>query len=141
MANGRVRKVAERGHALPEATSCKNQSDAQLLDRYVPLLDEELNRLPAKYRAPMVLCGLQGKTYLEAAQELGWPSGSVSRRISKARQLLRSRLTRRGVALSLPLLVALLPKKAAAACVSVELKAATLQGALAYGAAAASAGG
>jgi len=45
MANGRVRKVAERGHALPDVTSCQNQSDAQLLDRYILRRDEEASPL------------------------------------------------------------------------------------------------
>jgi RNA polymerase sigma factor (sigma-70 family) len=66
----------------------------------LPVLDEELGRLPDKYRAPLVLCYLQGKTHEQAARELGWPAGSMSRRVSRARDLLRRRLVRRGVTLS-----------------------------------------
>lgn len=62
------------------------------------IVREELAGLPEKYRAPVVLCYLEGKTNEEAARELGWPNGSMSRRLEKARQLLRERLTGRGLA-------------------------------------------
>ena len=62
------------------------------------VLDEELARLPAKYRDPLVLCYLEGLTHDEAASQLDWPVGTVRSRLAGGRDRLRSRLTRRGFA-------------------------------------------
>jgi RNA polymerase sigma factor (sigma-70 family) len=94
------------------------------------LLDEEVHRLPERYRAPFVLCHLQGKTHEEAARELGCAPGTVSYRLSWARARLRSRLTRRGVALSAGLGATLLSAGAAPALVRAPLARSTIRAAL-----------
>jgi RNA polymerase sigma factor (sigma-70 family) len=65
-----------------------------------PVLDEEIGQLPPRCRQAFVLCYLEGKTNAEAARTLGCPPGTVFTRLSDAREILRRRLTRRGVTLS-----------------------------------------
>src|SRR5258708_27496243 len=67
-----------------------------------PVLDDEVSRLPEKYRTPFVLFYLEGMAYPEVAEELGCPKGTVSSRLTTAKGLLRKRLARRGVALPAP---------------------------------------
>jgi RNA polymerase sigma factor (sigma-70 family) len=78
-----------------------------------PVLDEELSRLPDRYRAAIVACDLEGKSRQDAAAGLAINEGTLSSRLSRGREMLAARLTRRGVALSAGAVAALVTTNAA----------------------------
>ncbi len=80
-----------------------------------PLLDQALSRLPDKYRVPVVLCDLEGRSRTEAAQLLRIPEGTLSSRLATARRMLAEKLSRHGVTLSGGALAILLTEQASAA--------------------------
>jgi RNA polymerase sigma factor (sigma-70 family) len=84
---------AEREAPLPEMeTADDSTSDWELSSA----LHDEVNRLPAKYRAPVVLCYFEGQSNEEAARTIGCPTGTVQSRLAWARQRLRHRLAGQG---------------------------------------------
>jgi RNA polymerase sigma factor (sigma-70 family) len=117
------RRARER--QMPEPASVAEGLWHDLL----PLLDRELRGLPEKYRLPVVLCDLEGKTRGEAARGLGWPEGTVASRLARGRALLARRLTRHGVPLSAGVLTAVLSQNASGACVPATLIVSTVKGA------------
>jgi RNA polymerase sigma factor (sigma-70 family) len=121
------RRAKERKMRRPEV-----RHDDPVRD-LLPLLDQELGRLPDRYRLPLLLCDLEGRTRKEVARQLGWPEGSVAGRLARARALLARRLTRRGLVLSSGGLLAALADKAVAA-VPGPLLVATARTAVAYAA-------
>lgn len=75
--------------------SCPTSDSEQLW-----ALHQEIDRLPEKYRQPIVLCCFEGLTHDDAAARLCWPVGTVRGRLARARDRLRKELDRRGVSLS-----------------------------------------
>src|SRR5262249_10261511 len=97
------------------------------------VLDEEVNRLPDRYRAPVVLCYFEGRTNEQAARLLGCPPGTVFSRLAEARARLRRQLGRRGLALPAGVLAAVLSGSAASAMPACSVVV-TSQAALAFAA-------
>jgi RNA polymerase sigma factor (sigma-70 family) len=91
------RRVKERQvNVMPEPQVTEEDRWQDLL----PLLDRELSRLPDKYRLATVLCDLEGRSRREVALQLKIPEGTLSSRLTTARQMLARRLRRHGVALA-----------------------------------------
>ncbi len=93
-------------------------------------LHAEIERLPEKYRAPIVLCYIQGRTIGEASRELGWPVGTVGGRLARARDRLRASLQRQGLCAPVVLSTVLSPDPGLAPAVSQSLARATRDAAL-----------
>jgi RNA polymerase sigma factor (sigma-70 family) len=117
------RRVKEKHMARPEAFDETGWQDLR------PLLDQALNSLPDKYREPLILCDLQGVTRKSAAHQLGWSEGTLSGRLSRARELLAKRLARQGVTLTGVAIAAALSSSEASACVPAPLVLSTVQAA------------
>jgi len=132
----RARAAAMRRRGLESRRALKAAGNALSLDACHDLsraLHEEVNRLPAQYRAPIVLCYLEGLTHDEAAARLGLPLGTVKGRLARARELLRSRLSRRGLTISASLLATILSYESASASLPECLVGLTVQTAIDVG--------
>jgi RNA polymerase sigma factor (sigma-70 family) len=99
---------------MPEPRAAESR-DCAFGPELCQLLHEELSRLPAKYRAPIVLCDLEDKSRVEAARQLRLPEGTVASRLARGRALLARRLTRHGLAVSAASVAALWSRQASGA--------------------------
>jgi RNA polymerase sigma factor (sigma-70 family) len=117
------RRRAKEAKAVPR----QQPPEADVWQELQPLLDQELSRMPDKYRIAIVLCDLQEKSRQEAAQQLGLPEGTLSSRLARGRALLARRLQRRGFALTAGTLTAGLGQQASATVLPPALVLTTVQ--------------
>jgi RNA polymerase sigma factor (sigma-70 family) len=125
----RARQQEQLRRRRERETPCRLPGDATWQD-VRPILDEEIQRLPEKYRLPIILCYLEGQTNDEAARLLNCPRGTIATRLARARERLRTRLLRRGVTLSAGTLAAMLTDNVMSAVVPPLLIAQTVKVAL-----------
>jgi len=123
----RARQNAQRRRAKEQQAMTADRPEpatGPASQELLPILDAELQRLPEKYRAPLILCYLQNKTHEEAARELGWPRGSLAKRLTRACEFLRERLAGRGIGFSTALLAGLASEPASASLTTSTARAA-----------------
>jgi zinc protease len=109
---GVARRVAVRAQANARRRQAQERTGLEQIDvrddhksplesnEIRAIVDAELERLPQRYRAPLILCEIEGRTHEQAAVEIGCPVGTIKSRLSRGRERLRSRLARRGLATS-----------------------------------------
>lgn len=121
----RRRNHEKKKHAMP-----KPESNAELWSELRPVLDQELSKLPDRYRFVLVASDLEGKTRAEVADLLGVPEGTVASRLSRARAMLAKRLQKHRLIVSPTLLASLLAKEAAPAVLPESLVASVSRSAM-----------
>jgi RNA polymerase sigma factor (sigma-70 family) len=121
--------VAKRGVRERQVTVMPEPATAEqyVWNDLAPVIDEELSRLPDKYRVLILLCDLEGVTRKDVARRLDIPEGTVASRLATARAMLAKRLTRRGVVMSGVLLGAILSQQSAWASVPVLVVSKTIK--------------
>ena len=128
-ARGMTAKRQAREKQVNEMSEPEAPTEADLAHELQPLLDQELSKLPDKYRIAIVLCDLEGKTRKEVACQLKIPEGTLSSRLTTARTLLAKRLGRHGLAVTSGALAVVLAQKTASACVPASVLSGTIKAA------------
>ncbi len=134
-ATARSSAARRRSHELKAAQTRSLAFTEDAPDDLGPVIHEELDRIPERYRTVLVLCCLEGLTQHQAAQQLGWPLGTVQSRLARGRERLRARLARRGLAPSAAVLMLPLSSEAAQVALPAALANSTVRLALTIGAA------
>jgi RNA polymerase sigma factor (sigma-70 family) len=126
----RQARSSERAHARREQRASSQRPEVRNADPawedLLRVLDAELQRLPQRYRAPLLLCYLEGRTQDEAARQLGWSLSTLRRRLESGRDLLKARMARHGATLGAGLFAGFLAPSAARAGLTAELRRAVL---------------
>jgi RNA polymerase sigma factor (sigma-70 family) len=118
------RRARERQvSAMPEPAVAESDTQRDVQQA----LDQELGRLPDKYRIAIVLCDLEGRTRKEVARRLGLPEGTVAGRLTRGRALLAKRLARHGLAVSAGTLAIALAQETALASVPTAVQVSTIK--------------
>jgi RNA polymerase sigma factor (sigma-70 family) len=127
-----------RRQRLAAAAAQPSSSTDPAWDEILLILDEEMRRLPERFRGPLLLCYLEGRTQDEAAKQLNWSLSTLRRRLESGRELLRTRMVRRGATLGAGLMASVVAPSAVRAALTAELHQAVLTVAASAGSAAVS---
>ncbi len=145
--HGVATRIARKARAQASRRSLREQCEVEMnriesvgreagasafADEDAAALHEEIGRLPERYRRAVVLCHFEGLTHNEAARRLGCAPGTVGSLVSRAREILRTRLGRRGLSAGSLALAAELEPRLATAAVSSALERATVRAALSF---------
>jgi len=133
--NTRLRAKEREAGARPKPEAASEDWQQQQV-----LLDQELQALPDKYRAPIVLCDLEGKSIKEAARHLGCPPGTIGTRLARGRSMLARRLASRGLTLSGGVIATVLSQNGASASLPLPLVTSTVKAASLFAAGQAASG-
>jgi RNA polymerase sigma factor (sigma-70 family) len=120
-----ARSLKAKRRAKERKAQRAERSEVPAMDEVLERLDEALGRLPERYRVPVVLCELEGRSRKEVARTLGLAEGTLSWRLAQARKMLARKLSRHGGALATGAVTAVLTQGAASASLSPSLLTAT----------------